>query len=124
MLKKFLRFFWPEPKPKTERPNCFNIYPDRVAFEFMESPTGARRKFLNDGRMYHVNLVNNDNVTRLVFPYQVTYYDPKEYANATEMPCCKKFFQYQPDLFQKIAFGVMALIIGAELLTLFLLATS
>jgi hypothetical protein len=98
-------------------PNSLVIYRDRVIFEYLEHPLGMRWKCHNDNKYYFVQtkdkeakefrLPDNDDNQR--------YYDPREFANVISMPLNKKYFSWTTNLVQKIALGIMAGVILAEL---------
>lgn len=104
-------------------PNCIIICPDSVDAVYMENAPGMLRKCFNNGKRYHLLLQENksdkDKLKDITLPdddKSKIYYSPKEFANATAMPSNKKYFEWSATMFQKIAVGVMAIIIVAEII--------
>jgi len=97
-------------------PNSLVIYPDRIAFAYIENAPGQTQKCFNDGKFYHVlcpgekegqfqefTLPDDDEKER--------YFDPQEFANPVTMPSNKKYFTWSASTMQKISVGIMALVI-------------
>lgn len=104
-------------------PNSINIYPDKVVFEYVKKPLGMAQQCLNDSKEYYVQEYDpvNNKMKEWALPdsnEDARYYDPKEFANVVTMPCSKKYLEWTPNTFQKIAFGIMAVIIGVEIIGL------
>jgi len=108
----------------TEPPNCFNIYADRTAFEYIENTEGfgLQRKYHNDGKYYYLNIVEKLDSKKLIelrLPdddESQRHYPPAEFANVITMPANKKYYSWAPALFQKIGIGVMGIIIAGEII--------
>ncbi len=108
-------------------PNSFNIYPNRADFEYVRNPLGMPQRYLNDSQEYFVHKWNPDTkkLEEWVLPDSVEeerHYDPAEFYNVVTMPCSKKYLEWVPNTFQKIAFGVMGAIVGLEVLALIVFA--
>lgn len=105
-------------------PNSMNIYKDRIEFEYVKKPLGMPGKCYNDNQEYFVHRLDDGSMSEWVLPDEdedKRYYDPKELANVVEMPAVKKYMEWVPSTFQKVAFGIMAVVIAAELITLIIL---
>lgn len=105
-----------------QKANSLNIYCDHIEFAYVEKPVGQPQRGLNDGKYYNIHktiiegeseefkLPDDDDKER--------YYDPSEFANPVTMPSNKKYFTWSASLMQKISIGLMAAVIGGELIGL------
>lgn len=84
------------------------IYPEKIAFEWVDEPEGQPWQCLDDGNWYHLNIW--DIVAGKLKPFILPdsqYFDPREFANVITMPAHKKLFERRQSLFQKIAPWIM-----------------
>lgn len=110
-------------------PNSLNLYKNKIAFECVENPIGQQQKCYNDTKWYFVHKFNyaTSRLEEFSLPDDEDsqrYYHPREFANVVTMPANKKLFEPIPSLFQKIAIGIMAVVIGAEIIGLIALSGS
>lgn len=107
--------------------NSINIYRDRVVYEYVQNPLGVPWRCIDDGKFYYVHAVDKDkNLIEWQLPdndLSKRHYDPAEFANVITMPCAKRFFEWAPNKFQKIALAAMAIIACVELFVLFLIVS-
>lgn len=108
---------------ETNPANSFNIYHDATKFEYVPTPCGVPWRLTNNGKEYHVHIVDKD--TNELSAWELPdndaskrHYDPREFANVVSLPCTKLFMEWTPSPFQKIAFGVM---VGVSVLLAILL---
>jgi hypothetical protein len=124
--------YYEKPKEKERQtgpiPNCIVVRPGSVEAIYMENAPGMLRKCFNNGRRYHLleqeSKGERDKLKDIILPdddKSKIYYNPKEFGNAASMPSNKQYFQWSATIFQKIAVGVMAIIIIAEIIGLVVL---
>lgn len=109
----------------SEVPNSLNIYPNKVVFEYVKKPLGMTGKCFNDSKEYYIHEADNGKLKEFILPDDnddERYYNPREFANVVEMPACKKYLEWMPSLFQKVAFGIMAAVIVVEMIVLIILS--
>lgn len=104
-------------------PNSLCIYPEHFDFEHIENPPGLPWD-LSTGKACHVLEKVGDYWVEFRLPdnsEEDRYFPPSEYANAATMPATKKYLEWQPSLFQKIAFFACGVIIVIEAIVLVVL---
>ncbi len=97
--------------------NSLVIRANSVGFEHIADAEGMQRRCANDGGWYHL-LVEDKNKGLVEYELpdatgERLYYDPRELANVITMPANKKLFEPLPSLFQKVAVGIMGLVVVA-----------
>jgi len=111
-------------KVSANPPNCLAVsenYIDLVYIEDKKKLLGLSQKCLNDGKYYHVHKIDNGTTVHLELPdddENERHYDPAEMANVVTMPSNKKYFTWSASLMQTIKIGIMAIVVGAELIGL------
>jgi len=110
-------------KVVTAKPNSLNIYPDRVAFEYVENPPGLPQRFRRDNKQYFINQWDevNQKFVRFV-PPDTTYLDPKLAAIPLYMPANRRLFRKRNEgLLKQLtpwAIVVAMLIVGFLMMTI------
>lgn len=106
-------------KDKTEnKVNCFNIYHDKVAFEYCANPVGEVHKYTNTGEDMYIQIFDNE-FKEFLLPDGDTGITPKECANPAEMKAVREYFSYMPTTPMKmVTAGILAVIIGAEIIAM------
>lgn len=103
-------------------PNTMLLYPDHFEFEYQEDSTGLPWIHTNTGKSYRVLEQDKEGAWKeLELPDhdpESRYYPPDEYANAATMPATKRYLEWQPSLFQKVAFFACGVIIVVEVIAL------
>lgn len=110
-------------------PNCLVIADNYVGFKHLEEDKllGLSQKNYNDGKYYHVHKGENGAMTHFELPdddENERSYEPAEMANVVTMPSNKKYFTWSASLMQTIKIGIMALVVGAEIIGLVVLRGS
>ena len=109
-----------------EPPNCLVVSDDYVGFKYLEEDKllGLSQKSFNDGKYYHVHRKENGAMTHFELPdddENERSYEPTEMANVVTMPSNKKYFTFSASLMQTIRIGLMAIVVGAEIIGLVVL---
>jgi len=82
---------------------------------------GLSQKCYNDGKYYYIHKENGQGMEPFGLPdddENERYYDPTEMANVVTMPSNKKYFAWSANLMQTIKIGIMALVVGGEIIGL------
>lgn len=102
--------------------NCMNLYPDRIAFEYSDTPQGEDHLILNNNKRYYFQKHDgNGGFVPFILPDDDAsehYYDPGEFANPVTMPASKKYLNWSATPLQTVSVIVMVVVIVGELIAL------
>lgn len=121
-------------KPPTGPINSLNIYaykedatgaifPEKIAFEWLENPQGQPQQCLNTGRWYFVHIW--DIAKACLVPFHLPdakYSDPALLARYLELPAQKKYLKHREGLGKYIGPGILAALNVATFILIIILA--
>lgn len=87
------------------------IYPEKIAFEWVEKPRGQPQKCLNTGKWYYVHLF--DIASKKLIPFtlpDIRYSDPALMARYLDLPAQKKYMRHRESLGKYIGPGILAVL--------------
>lgn len=87
------------------------IYPEKIAFEWVEDPRGQPQKCLNTGKWYYVHLL--DIASGKLIPFtlpDIRYSDPALMARYLDLPAQKKYMRHRESLGKYIGPGILAVL--------------
>lgn len=93
------------------------IYPEKIAFEWINEPMGQPQQCTNNGRWYYVHIWDIE--TNLLKAFTLPdnqYFDPREFANVIRMPAHNKLFEQELTLLQKASPFIMVAVFVIALL--------
>lgn len=103
--------------------NSLNIYPDRIAFTWLETPQGQPQQCLNDHQYYYVHIFDESSGNLKPFTLPDTRYrDPREFANVINLPANRRLLRRKVSLAQKIA--PWALVVAMAIMGFIFIATA
>jgi hypothetical protein len=119
-------------KTDLQIPNTLIVRPHSVDLEYLDPdyaedlPVSAMlRKVQKTNKQFYLleqrSGLEQNELHELVLPddsITEIHYLPKEFGNVVTMPCTKKYFEWSATTFQKIAIGLMVLVIVAEIIAL------
>lgn len=92
------------------------VYPQKIAFEWVDNPKGQPQQCLNNSQWYYVHMADvlTGELKALILP-DSQYFDPREFANVIKMPAHNKLFERKASMLQKVAPWVMVVAFIASL---------
>lgn len=113
--------------------NSFNIYayrdkatgkifPEKLAFEWIEQPSGQPWQCLNTDKWYYVHIwdIEKQALVPFVLP-DAKYTDPSLLARYLELPAEKKYFKHRDSLMHYVGPAIMGVMVGVGFLVMIIL---